>query len=79
MSFLSSHTAAAVDAVYAFGDELILKSLLSPLALLTAFSGLYLGVHSPSDVAAGAALGRVMAQRSTHLRDMMQVSDEARS
>jgi membrane-associated phospholipid phosphatase len=65
MSFPSSHTAAAVVAVYAFGDELIPKRLLCPLALVIGFSRLYLGVHFPSDVAAGAALGRVLAQRSS--------------
>jgi undecaprenyl-diphosphatase len=78
MSFPSSHTAAAVSAVYAFGDELIPKGLLWPLALITGFSRLYLGVHFPSDVAAGAALGRVLAQRSIRVRDMIEPSDEAR-
>ena len=71
MSFPSSHTAAAVVAVYAFGDELIPKGLVCPIALITGFSRLYLGVHFPSDVAAGVALGRVLAPRSIRARDMI--------
>jgi membrane-associated phospholipid phosphatase len=71
MSFPSSHTAAAVVAMYAFGDELIPKGLLCPLALITGFSRLYLGVHYPSDVAAGAALGHILAPRSIRVRDML--------
>lgn len=60
MSFPSSHTAAAVAAVNAF-HGLIPQSVLWVLAGTTAFSRLYLGVHFPSDVAAGALLGRVLA------------------
>lgn len=71
MSFPSSHTAAAVVAVYAFGDELMPKAVLWPLALVTGFSRLYLGVHFPSDVAAGAAIGRILAERRRRSGVMM--------
>jgi membrane-associated phospholipid phosphatase len=59
-SFPSSHTAAAVTAVRAF-DGLIPRAVLRILAMTTAFSRLYLGVHYPSDIAAGAMLGRVLS------------------
>jgi undecaprenyl-diphosphatase len=64
MSFPSSHTAAAVVAAYGFGGELLPTRLLSPLAVITGFSRLYLGVHFPSDVAAGAALGHLLGRWS---------------
>ncbi|MGH2894455.1 MAG: phosphatase PAP2 family protein [Solirubrobacteraceae bacterium] len=59
-SFPSSHTAAAVAAIASFGG-LLPDALLRSLAGVTAFSRLYLGVHFPSDVIAGAALGRALA------------------
>jgi membrane-associated phospholipid phosphatase len=55
-SFPSSHTAAATAAVRAF-DGLLPRPALRSLLALTAFSRLYLGVHYPSDVLAGALLG----------------------
>ena len=57
-SFPSGHTAAsfaAVGALRAAGSRLWLPSLV--LAILIAFSRLYLYVHWPSDVLAGALLG----------------------
>ena len=60
MSFPSSHTAAAVAAVSAFRG-LVSPSVLWVIAGTTAFSRLYLGVHFPSDVVAGALLGGVFA------------------
>lgn len=59
MSFPSAHTAAAVAAVYSFRG-LLPHRFLQALALTTAFSRLYLGVHFPSDVVAGAWLGRAV-------------------
>lgn len=56
MSFPSSHTAAAVAAIDAF-EGLIPGSFLQLIAVVSAFSRLYLGVHFPSDVAAGAGIG----------------------
>ena len=55
-SLPSSHTATAVTAIYAF-DGLLPSRMLIVWALLTAASRPYLGVHYPSDVFAGAALG----------------------
>jgi membrane-associated phospholipid phosphatase len=55
-SFPSSHTATAVAAIYAF-EGLLPRRVLIGWAALTAASRPYLGVHYPSDVAFGAALG----------------------
>lgn len=60
-SFPSSHTAAAVAAIDAFG-ELLPRRVLYGVAAVSAFSRLYLGVHFPSDVAFGAVLGRGLAR-----------------
>lgn len=57
-SFPSGHTASA--AAFAFGAALESRrwgAVLAPLAVSVAFSRVYTGVHYPSDVAAGAALG----------------------
>ncbi len=60
LSFPSAHTAAAVAAMSAF-DELVPPGLLRGLVAATAFSRLYLGLHYPSDVLAGALVGRACA------------------
>lgn len=58
-SFPSGHTAAsfaAVAALYFTGDQLIWKSSLI-LAVLIAFSRLYLYVHYPTDILGGILVG----------------------
>jgi len=59
LSFPSSHSSSSFAAARAFG------TLLPPVPLYAAasamaFSRLYLGVHYPSDIAAGMALGSVL-------------------
>ena len=59
LSFPSSHSTSSFAAAQAFGG-LLPRSGLYGAAAAMAFSRLYLGVHYPSDVAAGAALGTVI-------------------
>jgi undecaprenyl-diphosphatase len=59
LSFPSSHSSSSFAAAKAFGC-LMPKGPLYATATAMAFTRLYLGVHYPSDVAAGAALGTVV-------------------
>jgi undecaprenyl-diphosphatase len=61
LSFPSSHSTSSFAAAQAFGRLLPRGPLLGAAAGM-AFSRLYLGVHYPSDVAAGAALGTVLGR-----------------
>jgi undecaprenyl-diphosphatase len=58
LSFPSSHATGSFAAARAYG-RLLPAPLLYAVAVPMALSRLYLGVHYPSDVAAGAALGTV--------------------
>jgi membrane-associated phospholipid phosphatase len=59
LSFPSSHATSSFAAARAFG-RLLPSPMLYAAAAAMGVSRLYLGVHYPSDVAAGAALGLVM-------------------
>jgi membrane-associated phospholipid phosphatase len=58
LSFPSSHSTSSFAAARAYGT-LLPQGPLYAAASLMAFSRLYLGVHYPSDIAAGVALGTV--------------------
>jgi membrane-associated phospholipid phosphatase len=59
LSFPSSHSTSSFAAARAYG-RLLPAGPLYVAAFAMALSRLYLGVHYPSDVAAGAALGTVL-------------------
>jgi undecaprenyl-diphosphatase len=61
LSFPSSHSTSSFAAVQAFGELMPRTPLLGGAAAM-ALSRLYLGVHYPSDIAAGAALGTVIGR-----------------
>jgi undecaprenyl-diphosphatase len=59
LSFPSSHSSSSFAAARAYGT-LLPSAPLYLAASAMAFSRLYLGVHYPSDIAAGVALGSVL-------------------
>jgi undecaprenyl-diphosphatase len=59
-SFPSSHAASAAAAAVAYGA--LGAHVIPPLAAAMCLSRLVVGVHHPSDVAAGAALGALTAR-----------------
>ena len=59
LSFPSSHSTSSFAAARAYG-LLLPQAPLYAAATGMAFSRLYLGVHYPSDIAAGVALGTVL-------------------
>ena len=61
LSFPSSHSSSSFAAAQAFG-QLLPQAPLYAAAASMALSRLYLGVHYPSDIAAGAALGSVLGR-----------------
>ncbi len=81
-SFPSGHSAAAF--AFAAGAAMELPALapaLAPLALAVGYSRVHTGVHYPSDVAAGAAIGigsAALARRlGPHARPVSQRSPDA--
>lgn len=61
LSFPSSHSTSSFAAAQAFGPLLPAPPLYLAASAM-AFSRMYLGVHYPSDIAAGATLGTVLGR-----------------
>jgi undecaprenyl-diphosphatase len=62
MSFPSAHSTTSFAAVQLYSDLGLPKPPLCALAAALAASRLYLGVHYPSDILAGATLGTVIGR-----------------
>lgn len=67
LSFPSSHSASSAAAVVGYG-ALLPRGPLTVAAATMAISRVYLGVHYPSDIAAGATLGTLVARGAKTLR-----------
>lgn len=71
-SFPSGHTLHAVGfSIIAISYYPVLAWFLIPFTVLTAMSRIVLGLHYPTDVLAGAAIGTTMAWVSFHIRDYL--------
>jgi undecaprenyl-diphosphatase len=67
-SFPSGHAASGFAFALAVGDELpALLPLLVPLAGAVAYSRVHVGVHHPSDVVAGTAIGLASGAVASHI------------
>jgi membrane-associated phospholipid phosphatase len=77
-SMPSSHAATSVAAIYAF-ENLLPAWPLCLWALLTGASRSYLGVHYPSDVLVGAALGAAVGVTARGVESAWFDRDEVRS
>lgn len=72
-SFPSGHTLHAVSFTILYGSAVPeLLWLLVPFALLIALSRVILGLHYPSDVLVGAALGGLLALVSLYVEDRLE-------
>jgi undecaprenyl-diphosphatase len=82
-SFPSGHAASAFAFAFAVSREIPAAALLLlPLALTVSYSRVYVGVHYPSDVALGAAVGAgagLLAENLIHLAsgDGLKRTDQA--
>jgi undecaprenyl-diphosphatase len=71
-SFPSGHAASGFGFTLAIGAELpAMSALLVPLAGTVAYSRVHVGVHYPSDVAAGVAIGIASGIVSTWIADRL--------